>query len=250
MRKKKISKEVMKGSCKEYLVCLFIRVANHTRHRGWKNRLDDQYLLDKVAYPKTMPTALKLLQQLKGEAGQNNKQAVKEMEQETGLAFAQTKMAAAPDKDTQCFGCKQKGHYAYQCPNLTQGQRDKLYARKKAKREGRAMSGQNHLTAAGADEEASVAGSTDTNSRYSIDDFVKWQESMEYISISSFLGVQAGATAGVALVQPADTNIYPKETHPDKKVSFSDVTSESSVAGCDSENGRIMLDEWKLYLDS
>ena len=54
----------------------------------------------------------------------------------------------------------------------------------------------------------------------------------------------------MTLLQPAGTQIYPKETHPDKKVSLSDVTSESSVAGCDLENGRITLDEWKLYLDS
>ena len=31
---------------------------------------------------------------------------------------------------------------------------------------------------------------------------------------------------------------------------FSDVTGESSVAGQDLEHGRVMLDEWKLYLDS
>ena len=49
-------------SCEEYLACLFILVADGGRYQGLKRALDNQYLMDKDAYPCTMSQALKLLE--------------------------------------------------------------------------------------------------------------------------------------------------------------------------------------------
>ena len=64
-------KEVMddeeRMSCKEYLLCLFILVADGGRFQGLKHALDNQYLMDKDAYPTTMPQTLKLIEKYKAE---------------------------------------------------------------------------------------------------------------------------------------------------------------------------------------
>ena len=56
-----------RGSCDEYFACLFILVADGGRYQGLKRALDNQYLMDKDAYPETLPQALKLLEQFKPE---------------------------------------------------------------------------------------------------------------------------------------------------------------------------------------
>ena len=49
--------------------CLFILVADGGRFQGLKRALDNQYLMDKDAYPTTIPQALKLLEKYKAEFG-------------------------------------------------------------------------------------------------------------------------------------------------------------------------------------
>ena len=51
-----------RGSCNESLACLFILVADGGRYQGLKQALDNQYLMDKDAYPEILPQALKLLE--------------------------------------------------------------------------------------------------------------------------------------------------------------------------------------------
>ena len=49
-------------SCDEYLACLFILVADGGRYQGLKRALDNQYLMDKDAYPCSLPQAMKMLE--------------------------------------------------------------------------------------------------------------------------------------------------------------------------------------------
>ena len=58
-----------KSSCEEYLACLFIRVADNDRYKGLKTTLDNQFLLDKSAYPRELSQALKLLKTFKSTGG-------------------------------------------------------------------------------------------------------------------------------------------------------------------------------------
>ena len=61
--------DVERKSCKEYLSCLIILVADGGRFQGLKSALDNQYLMDNDAYSTTMPQALKLLDKYKAEVG-------------------------------------------------------------------------------------------------------------------------------------------------------------------------------------
>ena len=65
---KKVMIDAERSSCDKYLACLFILVADGGRYQGLKRALDNQYLMDKNAYPVNMPQALKLLEQFKSES--------------------------------------------------------------------------------------------------------------------------------------------------------------------------------------
>ena len=69
-----------RGSCDEYLACLFILVPDGGRYQSLKGALDNQYLMDKDAYPETLPQALKF-----------NDAATGKPAGDSGVAFAQTK---------------------------------------------------------------------------------------------------------------------------------------------------------------
>ena len=116
-------KEVMddadRMSCEEYLSCLFILVAYRGRFQGLKRALDNQYLMDKDAYPTTMPQALKLLEKYKAEVGATEKNA--DSAGESGIAFAQ---ADAWQSNTTCYICCERGHGINDCPKLYDAQRE------------------------------------------------------------------------------------------------------------------------------
>ena len=76
-----------RSSCDEYLACLFILVADGDRYQGIKQALDNQYLMDKDAYPEKLPQALKLLEQFKSESFADA--ATGEPAGDSGVAFAQ-----------------------------------------------------------------------------------------------------------------------------------------------------------------
>ena len=84
----KVLLDAERGSCNKYLACLFILVADGGRYQGLKQVLDNQYLMDKDAYPKTLPQALKLLEQFKSESFADA--ATGEPAGDSGVAFAQT----------------------------------------------------------------------------------------------------------------------------------------------------------------
>ena len=48
---KKVIRDAKHQSCDEYLACLFIMVVDGGRYQGLKQALDNQYLMDKDAYP-------------------------------------------------------------------------------------------------------------------------------------------------------------------------------------------------------
>ena len=84
-------KEVMDDaelmSCEEYLLCLFILVADGGRFQGLTRALDNQYLMDKDAYPTTMTQSLKILDKYKAEVGITEQNA--DSSGESRVAFAQ-----------------------------------------------------------------------------------------------------------------------------------------------------------------
>ena len=92
-------------SCEEYLSCLFILVADGGRFQGLKRALDNQYLMDKDAYPTTMPQALKILEKYKDEDGATEQNA--DSSGESGVVFAQ---ADSRQLNTTCYGCGDRGH--------------------------------------------------------------------------------------------------------------------------------------------
>ena len=59
---KKVIRDAERQSFDMYLACLFILLADGGRYQGLKQALDNQYLMDKDAYPETLPQALKLLE--------------------------------------------------------------------------------------------------------------------------------------------------------------------------------------------
>ena len=62
-------------------------MADGGRFQGLKRALDNQYLMDKDAYPTTMPQALKVIEEYKAEVGATEQNA--DSAGESGVAFAQ-----------------------------------------------------------------------------------------------------------------------------------------------------------------
>ena len=60
---KEVKADAVRVACDEYLLCLFILVADGRRYQGLKRALDNQYFMDKDAYTNTMSQALKPLEQ-------------------------------------------------------------------------------------------------------------------------------------------------------------------------------------------
>ena len=59
---KEVMDDAERMSCEEYFSCLFILVVDGGRFQGLKRALDNQYLMDKDAYPTTMPQAFKIIE--------------------------------------------------------------------------------------------------------------------------------------------------------------------------------------------
>ena len=115
----KVMKDAEDGSCDEYLACLFILVADGGRYQGLKRALDNQYLMDKDAYPETLPQALKLLEQFKPESFADA--ATGKPAGDSGVAFVQIE-----DYLPTCFKCGTKGHTVNNYPKLDATGRDKF----------------------------------------------------------------------------------------------------------------------------
>eukprot|EP00957_Ditylum_brightwellii_P152838 11633468-Ditylum_brightwellii.AAC.1 len=95
--------------------------------KGLKQALDNQYLMEKDAYPCSLPQAMKLHEQIKTEAFVEA--AAGKPGGDSGVAFVQTK-GYVPT----CFNCCAKGHMVNECPKLDAAGRDKFWADRKAAR--------------------------------------------------------------------------------------------------------------------
>ena len=121
----KVMLDAERGSCDEYLACLFILVADGDRYQGLKQALDNQYLMEKNAYPETLPQALKLLEQFK--SGLIADAATSEPAGDSDVAFAQTNSYSPT-----FFKCDTKGHTVNDYPKLDATGRNTFWADRKA----------------------------------------------------------------------------------------------------------------------
>ena len=76
------------SACKEFLACFFVHAADDNRYRGLKQALDNDHLMYKGAYPKTMVEALKLLKNYVV-PGNKKHEAKNNKGEESGVAFVQ-----------------------------------------------------------------------------------------------------------------------------------------------------------------
>ena len=118
--------------CLKIFNCLFIRLADLQRFKGLKTALNNQFLLDKDAYPLTLSEALKLLKNDKV-PGQG-KDMQHQPQWESGLAFAQAGKAGKSNKefrsahkDHDCFGCGKAGHLMFECPTTSEKDKKKKW---------------------------------------------------------------------------------------------------------------------------
>ena len=56
-----IETEAMASSCEEFLACLFIMMADNGRYKPLKTQLENDFLLGKLHYPKTVVKSKRLL---------------------------------------------------------------------------------------------------------------------------------------------------------------------------------------------
>ena len=117
---RKVKADAERASCDEYLSCLFILVADGGRYQGLKCALDNQYLMDRDAYPTTMPQALKLLETFKPENAPDV--APNETGGGAGVAFTQT-----GERVITCYNCREKGHSVNDCPKLDEAGKKKFW---------------------------------------------------------------------------------------------------------------------------
>ena len=110
----KAKKDAKKAYTEKYLACMFILVEDTSRFQGLKCALDNQYLMDKDAYPTSMPQVLKLLEKNKADSGAVEKP--KYYDNDSGVVFAQTE---SWDAHVTCHKCSKKGHRVNDCPDLT-----------------------------------------------------------------------------------------------------------------------------------
>ena len=210
---KKVLSDAERSSCDKYLACLLILVADGGRYQGLKRALDNQYLMDKDAYPCSLPQAMKLLEQFKPEAF--NEAAAGEPASDAGVAFAQTD-GYVPT----CFNCRAKGHTVNECPKLDAAGRDKFWADRKSARD--AKQGVTHAAVA---DKASTPPPVPAQANNASADFEWFQRYLALVEATKDLDV------GFAQVG----NLI------ERKVSFATVQDKPAK--------RFTLDPHKLYLD-
>ena len=217
-----LARAAMDASCEEYLSCLFIRVSDNTRFKGLKEALDNQFLLDKSAYPRELSEALKLLKNFKVSGGSNANNRAQQPETavpSAGLAFVQA--------SDQCFACGGKGHHASDCPNTSPDKIDAVYAARKE------MLAKKHKAFLAAKEKKATSGVVQVNAASSSQSQVseltdKYHGDQDYMDYQQAMGL---LTEEIGMVQVGNivsgTNfLSPGEPGIKKTVSFADVVKK------------------------
>jgi hypothetical protein len=114
--------EAMKAACDEYKAALFIRISNEARYGVIKKKLDNMYLFDQEAYPKTLERAYNYLLNYQVESGgfrQQHRNAGQD-----GVSFVQ--QGGGERRKGPCFHCGEFGHLAATCDKLTASEKKSL----------------------------------------------------------------------------------------------------------------------------
>eukprot|EP00956_Cyclotella_meneghiniana_P028301 scaffold65295_cov71-Cyclotella_meneghiniana.AAC.14 len=108
---------VLSRTMEEYRAALFLRISNDAKHGNLKLELDNMYLLQHGAYPKTMDAAVRYLQNYRDKNPIRQQQRPK---QEEGVAFPQVGRKEGP-----CHHCG-LAHWLRNCPTCPDDVRKKL----------------------------------------------------------------------------------------------------------------------------
>ena len=173
-------------SCDNYLARLFILVADGGRYQGLKRALDNQYLMDKDAYPCTRPQVLKLLEQFKPES--TNEVIPAESGGDPSVAFTH-----AGGYQPMCYNCHAEGHTVNECPKLDEAGKDKFWAAFKSARKSKRERSTAHAAVpefpAPAPTPAPAAAASVANVSEKSDEFEQFQRYMELVKASDNLSL-------------------------------------------------------------
>ena len=100
------STEIQEATRNKYMACLFLGRVDRGRYKKALDDLNNDFLLGNVNYPEDITGVIKLLTNRKGEGGGTRvNDAIKD-----GVVLTQVQ------KGPKCFNCKQRGHFARNCP--------------------------------------------------------------------------------------------------------------------------------------
>ena len=103
--------KVVKRSCKEYLLCKFLLLANRERHKPLRTHLENGHIEQKKPYP-TIVEDMKTLMADYTVPGGAAPTAARKSVDDQGVVFAETQEWI---KRATCFGCREKGHLLATC---------------------------------------------------------------------------------------------------------------------------------------
>ena len=105
---------------------MFIMMADDGRYKPLKIQLENDFLLGKLHYPKTVVEAKRLLSDYKTDTKATVH--VKRDNDDAGVAFAEQSLYDNDyKKNFQCHGCGGKGHFLKECKKTTAKEKEEIY---------------------------------------------------------------------------------------------------------------------------
>jgi hypothetical protein len=99
----------------KFLACLFLAGVNRHQYKDAIDELNNDFLLEKVNYPKDVPTMLAMLSNRRG--GQKENKRLDAMNDGVPITTSFAQGIPNKKKNITCLKCGKKGHYANECPN-------------------------------------------------------------------------------------------------------------------------------------
>jgi Zinc knuckle len=99
----------------KFLACLFLAGVNRHHYKDVIDELNNDFLLEKVNYPKDVPTMLAMLSNRRG--GQKENKRLDAMNDGVPATSSFAQATHNKKKNVTCLKCGKKGHYANECPN-------------------------------------------------------------------------------------------------------------------------------------